>query len=143
MQTIGFQEAVERITAEDARFHPDAYAFLRDALEFTVKRRKKSRKEAADHVSAGELLEGFRLHALNEYGPMAITVLDYWGVRCCENVGEMVFHLVKSSVFGKTEEDTIDRFREGYGFREAFSEPFLPARENLSAAPAPVVRENT
>ena len=140
MQTIGFQEAVEKILKEDRRYHAEAYTFLRDALEFTLKRRKKSRKEnVATHVSAAELLEGFRLHALHEFGPMAITVLHYWGLTAPEDVGNIVFNLVQSGVFGKTDEDTIESFREGYDFAEAFVQPFRPEPENLSETGSNVV----
>ena len=41
MQKIGFAEAVDRIIAEDPRYHRDVYAFVRDALDFTVKQQKK------------------------------------------------------------------------------------------------------
>ena len=136
MQTIGFQEAVEAVSREDQRYHHEAYLFLRDSLEATIKRRKKARKEAGGHVAAPELLEGFRIHALNEFGPMAMTVLEYWGVKSGEDVGYMVFNLVKAGVFGKTDEDTIDSFRGGYDFHSAFVAPFQPGQNplNISAS---------
>lgn len=134
MQNIGFQEAVEKICDEDPRYQKEAYAFLRDALDTTLKRRKKTRKDGDAHVSAAELLEGFRLHALQECGPMALTVLEYWGVVCCEDVGNMVFNLVRIGVFGKTEEDTLDGFRTGYEFHDVFVKPFLPDPKFLNRA---------
>lgn len=134
MQTIGFQEAIEAVSNEDQRYHADAYIFLRDSLEATLKRRKKARKDVSGHVSAAELLEGFRIHALNEFGAMAITVLDYWGVRHCEDIGHMVFNLVRAGVFGKTDEDTIENFRNGFDFREAFVIPFLPGENYLNVS---------
>ena len=140
MQTIGFQEALEKILRQDDRYHAEAYTFLRDALEATLKRRKKARKESAPaHVSASELLDGFRHHALQEFGPMAITVLRYWGLTGPEDVGNIVFNLVQSGVFGKTDEDTIESFREGYDFDEAFVQPFRPVPENLSESGTDVV----
>ena len=64
MQAIGFQEALERVLFDDPRYPGDAYIFLRDALEATLKRRKKARKDVTGHVAAAELLDGFRLHGL-------------------------------------------------------------------------------
>jgi len=139
MQAIGFQEAVEKVRATDARFEAEAYAFLRDALDAAIKRRKKARKDVGGHVNAGELLEGFRLHALQEFGPMARTVFNYWGVRSCEDIGSMVFNLVQAGVFGKTEEDSLDSFREGYDFADAFEKPFQPERKNLSGTASDIV----
>ena len=140
MQTTGFQEAVEAVSREDKRFHADAYLFLRDAIEATLKRRKKETKELGGHVAAAELLEGFRLHALGEFGPMAMTVFDYWGVRCTEDVGCMVFNLVQAGVFGKTDEDTIEAFAGGFDFRAAFVTPFTSGKNPLNVPGSNEVR---
>ena len=67
-----------------------------------------------------------RLFALKEFGPMVPTVFDYWRVRECGDIGEIVFNLIRSGIFGKTESDTIEQFRCGYDFHEAFVMPFLP-----------------
>ena len=141
MQTHGFQEAVDKVVQKDTRYHAEAYVFLRDALEATLKRRKKARKDTASHVGAAELLDGFRTHSLQEFGPMAITVLGYWGVRSSEDVGNMVFNLVEVGVFGKTDEDTIESFREGYDFADAFVIPFRPKPGQLSEIDPGVVGE--
>jgi uncharacterized repeat protein (TIGR04138 family) len=132
MQAIGFHEALDKLFKEDSRYHVEAYVFLRDALEATLKRRKKTRKEISSHAGAAELLEGFRIHGLQEFGPMAITVFEQWGVRSSEDVGNMVFNLVRVGVFGKTDEDTLESFRGGYDFADAFVLPFLPEPEKLS-----------
>jgi uncharacterized repeat protein (TIGR04138 family) len=139
MQQQGFQEAVDKICREDTRYQAEAYAFLRDSLEVTMKRRKKTRKESGSHVGAEELLDGFRLHALDEFGPMSLMVLDYWGLRATEDVGNMVFNLVKAQVFGKTDEDTIESFRDVFDFAEVFVSPFQPEGESLNADRASAV----
>jgi len=133
MQTTGFQEAVEAISRDDKRYHPEAYVFLRDSLEAALKRRKKATKEAGGHVAAAELLEGFRVHALGEFGPMTMTVLEYWGVRCSEDIGHMVFNLVQAEKFGKTDEDTLESFAGGFDFRSAFVVPFQSGQNPLNA----------
>ena len=139
---IGFQEAVDSICREDTRYNQDAYAFIRDALEATLKRRKKTRKDSSAHATAAELLEGFRQHAIQEFGPMAITVLSYWGVRNAEDVGNLVFNLIEAGVFGKASEDTIESFRKGLDFKEAFVDPFQPSGETLSAGGVGTVERN-
>jgi uncharacterized repeat protein (TIGR04138 family) len=132
MQNTGFQEAVETVCQEDRRYNPEAYAFLRDSLEGTIKRRKKSKKEPGPHVGAVELLDGFRIHALAEFGPMALMVLNYWGVISTADVGQMVFNLVKAGIFGKTDEDTAESFRDVFDFRDAFVAPFRPLSGSLN-----------
>lgn len=131
MQSVSFSEALDTVIARDSRYDREAYVFLRDALEFTLKKRRKTRKDEND-VPAAELLDGFRLYALKECGPMARLVLDYWGVRSCEDVGNLVFNLVEANVFSKTDLDTAEEFRNGFDFEEAFSAPFRPEQKNLS-----------
>jgi uncharacterized repeat protein (TIGR04138 family) len=126
MQKIGFAEALDSIVATDQRYQRDAYVFLRDALDYTTKQQKKSKGAAVRHVAGPELLEGVRLYALKEFGPMALTVFSYWGVERCEDIGQMVFNLIGAGIFGKTEQDSLEDFKSVYTFHEAFVKPFLP-----------------
>ena len=57
---------------------------------------------------------------------MVPTVLDYWGLQRCEDIGEMVFNLIRVGIFGKTEHDSIEHFKGAYTFREAFVLPYMP-----------------
>jgi uncharacterized repeat protein (TIGR04138 family) len=130
MQKLDFGEKLDQIVQQDSRYDREAYYFLRDALEHTVKQRKKA-KECSGHVSGQQLLEGIRQYALKTYGPMVPTVFNYWGVHRCEDFGEMVYNFIREGVFGKTDTDSIDDFSGGYDFREAFVLPYLP--ENTPA----------
>jgi uncharacterized repeat protein (TIGR04138 family) len=133
MQKIGFAEALDSIVASDARYQRDAYVFLRDALDYTTKQQKKARGAAVRHVAGPELLDGVRLYALKEFGPMALTVFSYWGIHRCEDIGHMVFNLIGAGIFGKTEQDSIEDFKSVYNFQDAFVKPYLP---QASSAPA-------
>ena len=128
MQKIGFAEALDSIVASDPRYQRDAYGFLRDALDFTTKQQKKIKGVSIRHVTGPELLDGVRKYALKEFGPMVITVFDNWGIHSCEDIGNMVFNLIGSGVFGKTEEDSIEDFKNVYDFGKAFVKPFAPAK---------------
>jgi uncharacterized repeat protein (TIGR04138 family) len=134
MQKIGFAEALDSIVATDPRYHRDAYVFLRDALDFTIKQQKKIKGTTVRHVAGPDLLDGIRQHALREFGPMVITVFDCWGIRSCEDVGHMVFNLIDAGIFGKTDQDSIEDFKGVYDFEEAFVKPFAPEKP---AAPEP------
>jgi uncharacterized repeat protein (TIGR04138 family) len=128
MQKIGFAEALDSIVASDPRYQRDAYAFLRDALDFTTKQQKKVKGVSVRHVTGPELLDGVRQYALKEFGPLVMTVFDNWGIHSCEDIGNMVFNLIGAGVFGKTEEDSIEDFKNVYDFKEAFVKPFAPAK---------------
>ena len=126
MQEINFDEAVEQILARDSRYTRDAYLFVREALDYTQRLAGKETRGQIRHVSGQELLDGIRRFALNQFGPMAVTVLEEWGVRDCCDFGEIVFNMVESSLLAKTEKDTRNDFQNGYNFTEAFRKPFWP-----------------
>ena len=128
MKVSGFNEAVALAVAQEEKYRPEGYQFLRESLEATLKKRSKSKqKSPSTHVSAGELLEGFRVLTLKEFGPMAPLVLEYWGITSCRDIGRMVFLLVEAGALGRTENDSINDFEKGYDFHEAFVVPFLPS----------------
>jgi uncharacterized repeat protein (TIGR04138 family) len=140
MSTRDFAAVIDQIRLEDPRFDKGAYFFVRQALDHTLKgeKLKGGKKETAgrveSHVSGQELLEGIREFALEQYGPMAFALLEGWGLRRCEDFGEIVFHLVDYGVLGKTEQDQREDFTGGYDFREAFLRPFEPARGGAGEA---------
>jgi uncharacterized repeat protein (TIGR04138 family) len=135
MQKIGFAEALDSIVAGDPRYQRDAYVFLRDALDFTTKQKKKIKGATVRHVAGPELLEGVRAYALKEFGPMVITVFSSWGINRCEDIGHMVFNLIGAGIFGKTEEDSIEDFKNVYDFKEAFAKPFAPEKPFVAQLP--------
>lgn len=125
MQPMHFEQAVDSILEHDQRFDPGAYYFLKEALDFTVKRVVEESGEPR-HVSGPELLAGFRDYALEQFGPMAATLMREWGVHSCAEVGEMVFLLIDQGVFGKQESDSKHDFVGVFDFELAFVAPFLP-----------------
>jgi uncharacterized repeat protein (TIGR04138 family) len=113
---------------QDKRYDRDSYYFVREGLDFTLKMLKKhaQTQPAHRHVTGQELLEGLRRYALDQFGPMSRTVLDYWGIRRCEDFGEIVFNMVEKGILGKQDQDSRDDFRGGYDFDEAFVRPYRP-----------------
>ena len=137
MQKIGFAEALDSIVASDPRYQREAYVFLRDALDYTTKQQKKTKGASVRHVAGPELLEGVRQYALKEFGPMVVTVLSYWGIKSCEDIGHMVFNLIGAGIFGKTEEDSIEDFRNVFDFHEVFVKPFEPEKRSYPGIVVP------
>ena len=133
MQEVNFDEALDKILAANPRYARDAYHFLRESLDFTQKLISKENKGKVRHVTGQELLDGIRQHALQQFGPMTVTVFAEWGVTNCKDFGEMVFNMVESSLLAKTEKDSRDDFQAGYDFSDAFEKPFWPARKFKAA----------
>jgi len=147
MQRIQFDVAVRSITKEDRRYEADGYHFLRDALDHTIKSLRKDELIEHRHVSGPELLEGIVEFAVAKYGPMAVAVLESWGMREGEDVGRMVFNLIEAGAFGKSEEDSPEDFCGVLSLRDALEAPYRPTREVLLRRRAeggsePPAREN-
>ena len=135
MQTVNFEEVLEKILRKDARFHREAYNFVREALDYTQKASSKPTRDQIRHVNGRELLEGIRAYGLSQFGPMTMSVLHEWGVQRCEDFGEIVFNLVDQSFLRKTDADSRADFQGGYDFFEAFRKPFLPATKTQPPMP--------
>ena len=130
MDDAGLVKVVRQICAKDKRYHPGAYFFVMEALEHTARLLDKHAKEGVErHVSGKELLEGIRAFSLQQFGPMALTVFDAWGVATTRDFGAIVFNLVETGKLRKTETDSIEEFDNVFDFRDVFEKPFLPKSE--------------
>ncbi len=134
MKEHNFLEVVDLIVKEDDRYGKGGYVFLKKALDYTIKKERKSQGKVVSkqrHVTGQELLQGVREYVLDQYGPMSYTVLSDWGIHSCEDIGEMVFNLIDYSVFSKNDQDSKEDFASIYTFEEAFIKPFQPAQRRL------------
>ena len=136
MEIPPYAEAVARLCARDRRYAPEAFHFLHDGLMRTLKQVQEKEKKPRQ-ISGAELADGLRRHALDQYGPLAMTVLDRWGVRTTRDFGEIVFLLLEAGLLGKTDEDKIEDFDDLFDFDAAFRAPFRPRpHRRLRKAPA-------
>lgn len=123
--THHLQARLAQILAADPRYRPAAYAFVSEAVTFTTARHREE-GQGRRHISGQELLAGFRELARQRFGVLALEVLQDWGLRRTEDVGNLVFNLVKHQVLGATEEDSPADFANGYDFATAFAPPVPP-----------------
>ncbi len=116
-QEVAFK--VKKLLDSELIYKPEAYGFALAVLHHTLAKLSKRR-----HISGQELLEGIRAYALEQFGPMARTVLNYWGIRDTTDFGKIVFALVEAGLMQKCEEDSIEDFRGGFDFQEAFDKKY-------------------
>ena len=114
-----FLGALKEILRKDPRYKLEAYSFLMSALNFTVSKFPEPR-----HVTGQELLQGIRRYGLEQFGPMTRTVFEHWGIKSTKDFGNIVFNLIDVGLLGKTEEDSIDDFKDVYDFEEAFDKDY-------------------
>ncbi len=131
-----------RLLAEDRRYKIDAYAFVFDALHFAqselgmgsearsepgAPREPEEEDDPAEpqrHVTGQELCEAIRQYALSQYGYMAKTVLNSWGIHATGDFGEIVFNLIRIGRMRKTPGDRRADFEDVYDFDAAFRRGF-------------------
>ena len=100
---------------EHHQYKFEAYSFVMAALHHTVSKLPKAR-----HVTGPELLQGVREYTLEQFGPMARTVLNYWGIFKTDDFGKIVFALVEVGILRKQPEDKLEDFQNLYDFKDAF-----------------------
>ena len=123
---------------EDPRFSYEAYEFVRDSVTFTQDRLGRAGTEDDDedrHVSGAELLRGACDLAVQQFGLMAPVVFKRWGVRTTDDIGTIVFNLIKVECLSKSDRDTPDDFHDLFDLPQALVDGFeltlddaLPAR---------------
>ena len=72
-------------------------------------------------MSGQQLCEGLREYALQQWGYLARTVLRRWNITSTVDFGKIVFALVEIGQMQKTDDDTLDDFRNVFDFRAAFA----------------------
>lgn len=117
-----FVEKVREVAKAQGRYDIQAYLFVFQALEFTLKRIGERR-----HISGPELIEGIRDFALLNFGAMGAAVFEQWGVKEPLDFGRIVFALVESDLMSKTDTDDVSDFSGGFDFRKTFGEEYVPS----------------
>ena len=137
---------IAELLRKDSRYTFDAYVFVFEALNYAQnvlgmgkdsdtdlpaharERQEKEKKEKEDaperHVSGQELCEAIRHFAVEQYGYMAKTVLNSWGVRATSDFGEIVFNLIRIGQMRKTPSDCREDFENIFDFDTAFRQEF-------------------
>ena len=80
-----------------------------------------------------------REHAREAFGPLAPQVWRSWGVHETIDWGHIVFLLVDAGLLNRQESDTLDDFRDGFDYEEAFVKdykPRLPSTDELTGGGA-------
>lgn len=120
MNELAFRDGVmDRIRLREPRYHEHAYLFVLSALEYCQSKLTERR-----HLSGRELLEGCRALAIERYGLLARTVLEYWGVSTTSDFGDVVFALVDLGLLQSQPTDTREEFADVYDFEDAFDRAY-------------------
>lgn len=88
-------------------FKDELYPFVFQSLEHAFSRRTRP-----GHLSGKEVLAAFEAEARDQFGPMAITVLQHWGITEALDFGRIIFAMVEEGVLLKQESDSLEDFND-------------------------------
>lgn len=124
-------EVVRRkILAEDSRYAFEAYFFISAALQYgqekAIREDEEQGKPVAKqrHLCGQELCEAVRLFAWKKFGMLAKQVLYSWGVRSTNDIGEIVFNLIKWKQLRKSKEDKKSDFDDVFDFETSLVDDY-------------------
>lgn len=114
-----YLEKIEKLSAAHKDYKTEAYHFVLAALSHTV-----SKFDQPQHVSGQQLSWGIRNYAFDQFGPLAKTVLEYWGLHETLDFGKIVYRMIELKLMSKTETDSIEDFRNVFCFDEEFGKNY-------------------
>ncbi len=120
MPELAFRDGLmDQIRLREPRFHERGYLFVLASLEYAQARRSERR-----HISGADLAHAVRDLAIERFGVLAREVLEYWGIRRTEDIGDVVFALVDLELLAAQPNDTRDDFVGVYEFDVAFARDY-------------------
>ena len=117
---------IVELLQHDQRFHIEAYQFVREALAYAQEIMKMPAKgdQGEHHISGQQLCEAIRQYSLEQFGFMALTVLNSWGIHSTGDFGEIVYNLIRIKHMKKSPNDRREDFDNVYDFENAFEPTF-------------------
>jgi len=118
---------------KDRRYTLEAYQFVREALDYAHRAlgmgagkpiRPGEEPPPEAHLTGQQLCEAIRQYAIDQFGYLAKTVLNSWGVRSTSDFGEIVYNLIDINEMRKSETDRREDFDDVYDFDEVFVHQF-------------------
>jgi len=76
------------------------------------------------HLTGRELCDAIRRYALDQFGFMAKTVLNNWGVHKTGDFGDIVFNLIEIGEMSKTKDDRREDFDDVFDFETDLRQEF-------------------
>jgi len=116
------EKTLQEIVDQLDRYPIEAFQFVEQGLGYAV---NLVHGEAIDpdtsrHITGPQLCEGLKSFALEQWGMLARVVLARWGIVSTFDFGRIVFAMVDGCRMQRTENDSIEDFRNVYDFKTAF-----------------------
>lgn len=123
--------AIMDLLQKDQRYHLEAYQFVRESLAYaqnvmqmTSQSGEGEEGKSDKHLTGQQLCQAIREYAVEQYGYLAKTVLNSWGVYTTGDFGEIVYNLIRIKEMRKSKTDRREDFDDQYDFDTAFAPRF-------------------
>ena len=120
-----FRAIVQDIILNDRRYTEEAYYFVNEAVAFASEFCQKPQFGSGRHLAAEELLDAMCEFSRNEFGTMAVVVLNNWGILTTLDWGHVIFNLIDAEILSASPEDRLGDFNEVFDLKKELSAPFL------------------
>ena len=118
----------------DDRYQPEAYEFVRAALAYAhdvmelgqlapeqlAALTQDDEIPAEAHLTGQQLCEAIRQFSLLQFGFMAKTVMNSWGIHKTIDYGEIVYNMIDAGMMKQSQTDSKTDFEDVYDFKTAF-----------------------
>jgi uncharacterized repeat protein (TIGR04138 family) len=135
------EHPLARLLAKDRRYKLEAYALVSEAMEYAHNvlgmgseqpsepdeghlDQPKAEPSAERHLTGQQLCEAVRQYALEQYGYLAKTVLNSWGIYSTSDIGNIVYNLIEIGQMRKTQQDRREDFDGVFDFDEGLTQSF-------------------
>ncbi len=102
------QAGIARLARRYQNYRSEAFHFICRAVAFV--NREVMEKHTRAHINSCQLTRGAQQLAINEYGPLALDVLQHWGIKSSRDIGNLVFALTEEKILITSEQDKPDDF---------------------------------
>jgi uncharacterized repeat protein (TIGR04138 family) len=113
--------AIMELLRKDQRYHLDAYQFVRESLAYAQSVMKMTPQpgegeegKSDQHLTGQQLCQAIREYAVEQYGYLAKTVLNSWGIHTTSDFGEIVYNLIRIKEMRKSKTDRREDFDDQY-----------------------------
>ena len=103
-------------TLVENNINPPSALLILDGIEHTMAHIGKKR-----HITGQELSFGIRELCLSKFGGLSRVVLEHLGYQSTFDFGRMVYKLIELELLNKTDDDSIEEFRDVYDFEQSFN----------------------
>ncbi len=127
---MGLPEPLAKLLKEDRRYKLSAYLIVLEAMTHAQSVRhlgeaERSMDEVTNRHFSGEAFSYIlKDYALDQYGFLARAVLEDAGIHTTDDIGAVVYNLIKINMMKKTENDRQEDFHDLFNLKEELDAGF-------------------